>query len=98
MKGVSNEAAVNKPGIGITALPADIRNSNILTNENLGLLASVPELPFVNAAFEDDRLKNIIQYYSIDPAEMEKELHYYATGLLDAGKINEAWQVLLALN
>jgi hypothetical protein len=29
---------------------------------------------------------------------MEKELHSYAARLLDEGKINAAWQVLLALN
>jgi len=27
---------------------------------------------------------------------MEKELHSYAKKLLDQGKVNEAWQVLLA--
>ncbi|MEY2916601.1 MAG: hypothetical protein RIS73_315, partial [Bacteroidota bacterium] len=37
-------------------------------------------------------------YYSINPDEMEKELHFYAKELLDAGKVNQAWQVLLALN
>ena len=89
---------INEMGIGIAALPADIRNSNILTSSHLSLLASVQELPFVVAAFHDDKLKNIIQYYSINPDEMEKELHFYAKELLDAGKINEAWQVLLALN
>ena len=26
-------------------------------------------------AFEDDKLKNIFQYYSTDPDEMENELH-----------------------
>jgi hypothetical protein len=29
---------------------------------------------------------------------MEKELHLYAVELLDNGKINQAWQVLLALS
>jgi hypothetical protein len=29
---------------------------------------------------------------------MEKELHMYAKQLLDKGKVQEAWQVLLALN
>ena len=51
---------------------------------------------FIDPAFNDDRLKNIIQYYSINPDEMEKELHIYAKELLDAGKVNEAWQVLLS--
>ena len=83
-------------GIGIDALPESIRKSTILTGNNLGQLANVHEMPFVDPAFYDDRLKNIIQYYSINPDEMDKELHRYAKELLDAGKESEAWQVLLA--
>ncbi|MBP6024321.1 flavin reductase family protein [Ferruginibacter sp.] len=83
-------------GIGVDALPESIRNSNILTGNNLGQLANVNEQPFVDATFNDDKLKNIIQYFSINPDEMDKELHRYAKELLDAGKVNEAWQVLLA--
>ncbi len=85
-------------GIGVDALPESIRNSNILTGNNLGQLANVNELPFVDATFNDDKLKNIIQYFSINPDEMEKELHAYAKELLDGGKVQQAWQVLLALN
>jgi flavin reductase (DIM6/NTAB) family NADH-FMN oxidoreductase RutF len=92
---------VEKPnlqlGIGVDALPESIRNSGILTGNNLGQLANVHELPFVDAAFTDDRLKNIIQYYSINPDDMEKELHNYAKALLEEGKVREAWQVLLAM-
>ena len=93
---------VEKPntrlGIGVDFLPENIRNSKILTGNNLGQLANVMETPFVDAAFEDDQLTNIFQYYSADPLEMEKELHLYAKELLDDGKVKEAWQVLLALN
>ena len=85
-------------GIGVDTLPESIRKSNILTANNLGQLANVHEMPFVDPAFHDDKLKNIIQYYSINPDEMDKELHHYAKELLDAGKVNEAWQVLLADN
>ena len=83
-------------GIGVDALPESIRNSKILSGNNLGQLANVHEMPFVDPAFTDDKLKNIIQYYSINPHEMDIELHRYAKELLDAGKVNEAWQVLLA--
>ena len=83
-------------GIGIDALPETIRNSTILTGNNLGQLANVHEYPVVDATFEDEKLKNIIQYFSINPDEMDIELHKYAKELLDAGKVNEAWQVLLA--
>ncbi|MEP7107682.1 MAG: flavin reductase family protein [Ferruginibacter sp.] len=93
---------VEKPntrvGIGVDALPESIRFSNILTGNNLGQLSNVPEMPFVDPAFYDDKLKYIIQYYSINPDEMEKELHIYAKELLEAGNVTGAWQVLLALN
>lgn len=91
---------VEKPntqlGIGIDALELSIKNSTILSGNNLGQLANVHEMPVVDPAFNDDTLKNIIQYYSLNPEEMEQELHRYAKKLLDAGKVNEAWQVLLA--
>jgi flavin reductase (DIM6/NTAB) family NADH-FMN oxidoreductase RutF len=82
-------------GMGIDSLPPAIKNSRYLTGNHLGQLANVEELPAVDPAFHDDKLKNIFQYYSINPEEMEKELHQYAKELLDTGKVTEAWQVLL---
>jgi len=93
---------VEKPntsiGIGIDSLPEAIRCSSILTGNNLAQLANVLQMPLVDASFSDEKLKNIFQYYSVSPEEMEKELHIYARELLEAGRINEAWQVLLSLN
>lgn len=91
---------VTKPntelGIGIDALPESIRHSKFLTGNNLGQLANVHQLPVIHPSFDDTHLKNIIQYYSINPTEMEKEIHLYAARLLDEGKVQDAWQVLLA--
>jgi flavin reductase (DIM6/NTAB) family NADH-FMN oxidoreductase RutF len=91
---------VEKPntqlGIGIDVLPENIRSSKILSGNDLGQLANMQELPVIDPAFEDDHLKQIIQYYNLNPDEMEKELHLYAKKLLDKGKVKEAWQVLLA--
>jgi flavin reductase (DIM6/NTAB) family NADH-FMN oxidoreductase RutF len=96
----SNLFEVEKPnvklGIGIDSLPATVKNSRILTGNHLGQLANVHEMPAIDPAFDDDHLKQIIQYYSINPEEMEKELHSYAQKLLDKGRVQEAWQVLLA--
>jgi flavin reductase (DIM6/NTAB) family NADH-FMN oxidoreductase RutF len=98
----TNLFEVEKPntelGIGVDSLPASIRNSKTLTGNNLGQLGNVKNIPEVDVSFHDDKLKNIFQYYSINPDEMEKELHIYAKELLDEGKVGEAWQVLLALN
>lgn len=87
-----------KLGIGVDALPWGVKNSAILTGNNLGQLGNVHEFPVIDATFHDDHLKNIIQYYGISPDEMEKELHTYAKQLLAEGKVAEAWQVLLAGN
>ena len=98
--GPENLFTVAKPntklGIGIDALPQEIKNSNILTGNHLGQLANVYDLPVIDAAFDDEHLKQIVQYYSLNPVDMEKELHHYAAALLDKGKVQEAWQVLLS--
>ncbi|MBK9937727.1 MAG: flavin reductase family protein [Chitinophagaceae bacterium] len=96
----SNLFQVEKPntqlGIGIDSLPASIRNSKVLSGNNLGQLANVHDMPVIDPSYDDAHLKQIIQYYSINPEDMEKELHLYAKKLLDSGKVKEAWQVLLA--
>jgi flavin reductase (DIM6/NTAB) family NADH-FMN oxidoreductase RutF len=93
---------VEKPnrniGIGIDALPESIRHSKILTGNHLGQLGNVHQLPFIDPSFDDEHLKNIVQYYSINPTEMEREILYYAAALLDKGKVDAAWQVLLSLS
>lgn len=98
----SNLFEVEKPntklGIGIDSLPASIRNSNILSGNNLGQLANVYEIPFIDASFEDQHLRQIIQYYSVNPDELEKEIQHYAKKLLDENQVSRAWQVLLANN
>ena len=95
----SNLFTVPKPntelGIGVDALPESIRNSDILTGNDLGHLANVREMPVIEPSFDDTHLKNIIQYYNLNPDDMEKELHSYAKKLLAEGKVREAWQVLL---
>ncbi len=96
----TNLFQVEKPntqlGIGIDALPTAIRHSTILSGNNLGQLANVHELPVIDPSFDDNHLKQIIQYYSLNPEEMENELHRYAKKLLDEGHVKQAWQILLA--
>ena len=95
----SNLFIVEKPnmqlGIGMDALPEAIRNSRILTGNHLAKLANVHELPLYNPGHYDINLKNIIQYFSANPDDMETELHRYAADLLNQDKVQEAWQALL---
>ena len=85
-------------GIGFDSLPLSVRNSKILTGNELAQLANVNTFPTVDPTFHDDKLKNIIQYFSIHPEEFEMELHMYAKHLIEKDQVAQAWQVLLAAN
>jgi flavin reductase (DIM6/NTAB) family NADH-FMN oxidoreductase RutF len=95
----SNLFQVEKPnvqlGIGIDALPVSIRHSKWLTGNHLGQLANIHVYPIADPSFQDDRLRHIVQYFSVNPDDLEKELHLYAKELLDRGETAKAWQVLL---
>jgi flavin reductase (DIM6/NTAB) family NADH-FMN oxidoreductase RutF len=82
---------VKKPittiGIGIDQIPADIKNSTILTGNNLGLLGSVEQLP---SREETELFKKDLKHFS-----NKEERHSFAKTLLEANKVKEAWMVLL---
>ncbi len=84
-----------KMGIGVDVLPENIRNSKVLTGNDLGMLGNVEEIPSIDPAYENEDLKKIVQYYSLNPDDMEREIHLLAQQLLKERKVAEAWQVLL---
>jgi flavin reductase (DIM6/NTAB) family NADH-FMN oxidoreductase RutF len=83
-------------GIGIDALPANIRNSHILSGNNLGILANSTSIPVVTNVLYDDRLSQILREYNTDETDKQHALHTYAKELLDMGNTDKAWQVLLS--
>jgi flavin reductase (DIM6/NTAB) family NADH-FMN oxidoreductase RutF len=83
-------------GMGMDALPAAIRNSRIFSGNDLGQLANFSRIPDVDPTFDDAHLKQIVHYFSINPEEMEMELHRYAKERLQKGETGAAWQILLA--
>ena len=91
---------VHKPntqlGIGVDALPAAIRNSRVLTGNNLGMLGNSSAVPVVSDLPSDGRLTSILKENTHDAAARKMALHQYAKELLDTGIIDKAWQVLLA--
>jgi flavin reductase (DIM6/NTAB) family NADH-FMN oxidoreductase RutF len=82
-------------GMGVDALPISIRQSRWLTGNDLGQLANCESLPTVDPTYHDAHLQQIHQYYSLQPEEMEREVHQHAHHLLESGKTEAAWQVLL---
>ena len=91
---------VHKPnvelGVGVDALPPAIRNSKILTGNELGMLGNCTSIPLVTDMFEDDRLSQILREYTHDEDGKKEALHMYAKELLETKEVNKAWQVLLA--
>lgn len=75
-------------GMGVDALPDDIRNSQILTGNNLGQLGNAAAYP----AKED-----LEQYKTSHPQKFKsrEELHHKAKELLEQGRVDEAWKVLM---
>jgi flavin reductase (DIM6/NTAB) family NADH-FMN oxidoreductase RutF len=76
-------------GIGIDALPEELRNSTVLTGNDLGLLGNVEALPTQNEI--DDFCKNQ-EYKNIKTV---KELHQKAQDYLLEGQVQKAWCILL---
>lgn len=83
-------------GIGVDALPASIRNSTILTGNNLGILGNSTNIPIVAAPLNDDRLLQLLRTYEADKVTLQKELHQYAKEIIESGDVEKAWQILLA--
>jgi flavin reductase (DIM6/NTAB) family NADH-FMN oxidoreductase RutF len=81
-------------GIGIDQLPDFIKNSSVLTGNNLGRLANVERIPSPEEvrAFQDEEVKNIVLNNSLDK---KIALHLKAKQFLEDGKITEAWLTLL---
>lgn len=85
-------------GIGVDALPEHIRLSEILTGNHLGRLANVEQLPVLtdeNRLSLDPNIKAIWDQSQDQLTLRSKLLQIYAAKLLDEGKLNMAWQVLL---
>ena len=87
-------------GIGFDVLPIDIRNSRILSGNDLGQLAGIEELPNETDVNEYKLIELSELFVSIenDAIELEAQLHQKAKALLSENKLEEAWLTLLAFN
>lgn len=85
-------------GIGVDKLPDAIKNSRILTGNDLGILGNCSAIPDADASFSNMEVNKLFSTYKDDPAQLQDALHTLAHLLLEAGDTNKAWQVLLAAN
>jgi flavin reductase (DIM6/NTAB) family NADH-FMN oxidoreductase RutF len=85
-------------GIGFDQFPLSIRNSPVLTGNNLGRLGNAPTLPSteaVEAFSQRPEIREMHQRYRNDPEGLQYHLHQLAQRYLEAGRVEEAWKVLL---
>ena len=86
-------------GIGVDGIPKNIRESKILTGNNLGQLGNVEKLPDageVRAYVAKGAINEAFELYGKNMEKLDVHLHHIASGLLLDGKVNEAWMVLLS--
>jgi flavin reductase (DIM6/NTAB) family NADH-FMN oxidoreductase RutF len=82
-------------GVGVDQLPEGIRLSKVLTGNHLGVLGNCTAVPLIDEAYNDKHLNELLSRSYTNLEERISALHTYAKELLDANKIDQAWQVLL---
>tara|TARA_Y100000385_G_scaffold245353_1_gene263967 strand:- start:1041 stop:1946 length:906 start_codon:yes stop_codon:yes gene_type:complete len=92
------EKPLRKLGIGVDNIPSRIRNSYILSGNDLGMLGnieSIPSVDEVNSYKEENYTIKEILNFTVEDEEARENLHYRAKELLKKGRVNEAWKTLL---
>jgi flavin reductase (DIM6/NTAB) family NADH-FMN oxidoreductase RutF len=76
-------------GIGVDAIPSEIRNSTVLTGNNLGMLGNVEQLPKFETV--NNFGKEHPQFIGIEVVKK----HTFAKAYLSKNDVESAWKVLL---
>lgn len=85
-------------GIGVDAIPYAIRNSKVLTGNDLGQLGNVTALPNdeeIDEYAQSPEIKDLLDATIGDSSTRELQLHLKAKLLIEEGRVDEAWKVLL---
>ena len=87
-------------GIGYDELPEDIKNSDVLTANNLGQLAGIESIPNETDVNEYKLIELSELFLSLeeDATQLEIEIHKRAKFLLEKNHLEEAWLTLLSFN
>lgn len=85
---------LTKLGIGVDKLPEQVKNSMILTGNDLGMLGNVEALP------KKEEIKNFIttinENYPNLKLASQREKHIIAKNYLSYGDVSSAWKILLS--
>jgi len=81
-------------GIGVDNMPEHVRNSMILTGNNLGMLGNVDALPTKDEV--NQFVENISERYPDIKTASHREKHKLARNYLSYGDVKSAWKLLLS--
>jgi len=81
-------------GIGVDVMPERVKNSMILTGNDLGLLGNIEKLP--TQVEIDNFVKNVSERYPNITTMSHREKHKIAHNYLSYGDIESAWKLLLS--
>jgi flavin reductase (DIM6/NTAB) family NADH-FMN oxidoreductase RutF len=90
---------VRTMGIGVDSIPFSIKNSSILTGNNLGQLGNVEALPTKTEIEEyrkEESIQSILQESAENQALLDVKIHSKAKAVLDSGDVDTAWKILLS--
>lgn len=89
---------IRNRGIGVDQIPEIIRNSPVLTGNNLGRLGNAEALPAEAEILEFSQSPEIVEMkarFKNDPESFYFHLHQFAKEVLEAGDVHQAWLILL---
>ncbi len=89
---------INNKGIGVDAIPQVIRESVVLTGNNLGRLGNFESLPTqeeVNELKNEPEIQELLLRFQNDQESLIFNLHQLAKEYLENGETERAWKILL---
>jgi flavin reductase (DIM6/NTAB) family NADH-FMN oxidoreductase RutF len=85
-------------GIGVDALPKQVRNSYVLTGNDLGMLGNIEKIPSeeeIDMIRNADAVKEVLDATIGDAVNRQRELHELAKDMLQKGEVLSALKVVL---
>jgi flavin reductase (DIM6/NTAB) family NADH-FMN oxidoreductase RutF len=89
---------IRNRGVGVDQIPSIIRNSVVLTGNNLGRLGNIEKIPTNDEILEYGDRPEIVEMkirFQNDQESLAFHLHEHAKLLLEDGNVEDAWKVLL---
>ena len=89
---------IRNKGIGVDSLPASVRNSTILTGNNLGRLGNLEKLPTseeIISVRSISEVQSLSKDFGAGNPEKTKKIHQLAKRWLEEGRVAEALALLL---